>query len=324
MVTFQEITLEDKDWINELLSRCHYMSCEYCFGNHFIWKKAYDEQVARIGDYYTVRMVDDEGERGTSFLFPAGSGPLKPVIEELLDYCEQNGQPFRLHSMPQELVPEMERLFPGLFEFATDRDYADYIYNVEDLVNLSGKKYHGKRNHIARFKEGDWAFEPLNDGNFDECMEMNRIWCEQNDCGRDESIKAEQCAVRRSFRYYSALDFFGGLLRRDGRVVAYTIGERLNSDTVVVHIEKAFADVQGAYPAINREFLANLCRDYRYVNREEDLGVEGLRRAKLSYQPAILLPKYGVRIKDEARNTKSCFCGCFCPKETVAECVCRQ
>ncbi len=322
MISFKEIVLEDKDWINELLSQCHYMSCEYCFGNHFIWKNAYDERVCRINDYYTVELSDDEGERGFSFLFPAGTGDLKPVIEELMEYCRSENLPFRLHSMPEEMVPEMERMFPGLFDFTVDRDYSDYIYTVEDLTNLAGKKYHGKRNHIARFKEGNWAFEPMGDDNFEECMEMNREWCRLNDCGRDEGIKTEQCAVRRSFKYFRELDFFGGLLRLDGKVVAYTIGERLNSDTVVVHIEKAFSDIQGAYPTINREFVANMCQNYRYVNREEDLGVEGLRRAKLSYQPAILLPKYGVKLKNETRNQEDRIRRCPCTQGALAECLC--
>lgn len=305
MITFQELTLEDKDWINEILRSCHYMSCEYCFGNHFIWKNAYREKVARIGGYYTILLHDDEGERGTSFLFPAGHGDIKPVIEELLAYCEQEGLEFCLHSMPEEFIPVMEEHFPDRFLFSANRDYSDYIYTVEDLTTLAGKKYHGKRNHLARFRERDWAFEPLTDANFDECLAMNRKWCIQNDCGRDEGIKAEQCAVRRSFEYFKELDFFGGILRVDGTVIAYTIAERLNFNTVVVHMEKALSDIQGAYTAINREFVANMCQDYVYVNREEDLGVEGLRKAKLSYRPAILLPKYEVKLKNEYCNPSS-------------------
>ena len=297
MLNFRELTLEDKDWINGILRDCHFMSCEYCFGNHFIWKNAYKEMVARIGNFYTLMLHDDEGERGTSFLYPAGQGDRKPVISALLEYCEAEGIPFRLHSVPEEALPELESMFPGQFEFSNNRDYADYIYSVEDLTNLAGKKYHGKRNHLARFRENDWSFEPITDKNFDDCLRMNREWCRLNDCGRDAGLREEQCAVRKSFEYFRELNFFGGLLRVDGRVIAYTLAERLNSDTVVVHMEKAFSDIQGAYVAINHEFVANMCQDYTYVNREEDLGVEGLRSAKLSWKPAILLPKYSVRLK---------------------------
>lgn len=302
MIEFKEIELKDKEWIREILDSCHYMSCEYCFGNHFIWKKAYSEKVCRIGNYYVISMNGDEGERGTSFLYPAGTGDIRPVIDGLLEYCREKEIAFCLRSASEDDLTILEELYPSKFQFTPKRDYFDYIYLVSDLTNLSGKKYHGKRNHIARLKEHNWAFEPITEDNFSECMEMNRKWCEQNDCGRDESIKAEQCAIRRCFRYFKELDFFGGVLRYEGEIVAYTIGEHLNRDTVVVHMEKAFSEIQGAYPAINREFIANMCQEYTYVNREEDLGVEGLRKAKLSYRPAILLSKYEVTLKNESGN----------------------
>ncbi len=202
-----------------------------------------------------------------------------------------------MHSLLEEKRVELEDLFPGKFIIEEDRDLADYIYKSEDLINLSGKKYHGKRNHIKRFKDNNWSFETLTDENMEDCLEMNRQWCVLNDCGMDESKKAEFCAVKQSFKYYKELGFFGGLLRVDGRVIAYTMAERLNSNTVNVHIEKAFSDIQGAYPAINHEFVFNMASEYEYVNREEDLGIEGLRKAKLSYNPAILLSKYGVSLK---------------------------
>lgn len=297
MLIFKEIELSDKPWVDALLGNCHKMSCEYCFGNFFIWKCAYREKIARVNDYLIVLMNDDGGERGISFLYPAGVGDIRPVIDSLLDYCAGNGLELRMHSASAGEVAQLEELYPGKFVYTANRDYSDYIYTVQDLTELRGKKYHGKRNHIARFKQKEWSFEPINDDNFADCLAMNREWCRRRDCGRDESIREEQCAVGRSFRYFKELSFFGGLLRQEGKVVAYTIGERLNADTVCVHMEKAFAEVEGAYPAINREFVANLCREYTYVNREEDLGVEGLRKAKLSYQPAILLEKYDVRLK---------------------------
>lgn len=297
MLHFRDLVLEDKEWIDPILRSCNYLSCEYCFGNHFIWKNVYREKVARIGGYYTLLLRDDEGERGNSFLFPAGQGPLEPVIEELLEFCREEGMEFRLHSMPEECIPLLEEAFPGRFRISENRDYADYIYRVSDLTDLPGKKYHGKRNHLARFRERNWSFEPITDENFPECLAMNEEWCRIRDCGRSEAIKSECCAVRRSFAYFRELGFFGGLLRVDGRVVAYTLGERLNSNTVVVHMEKALPDIQGAYVAINREFVANCCQEYEFVNREEDLGVEGLRKAKLSWNPAFLLPKYSVTLR---------------------------
>lgn len=295
MVTFHPITLEDQRWMRELLEKQSRFSCEYCFGNHFIWRNTYQEQAARIGDYATV-MLESKGVK--RFLYPAGEGDLRPVVEELLRYAEEQRIPFRMFSASKEDVEELEMLFPGKFRFSCDRDFMDYIYRVEDLIQLPGRKYHGKRNHIARFRDSDWAFEELSDSNFQDCLEMNRRWCKQNGNCQQDDIRAERCAVAQSFRYFHELGFFGGLLRQDGRVVAYTIGEQLNEETVVVHIEKAFGEIQGAYPAINQEFLKNLCSGYTYVNREEDLGIPGLRRAKLSYHPVFLHEKYEVMLND--------------------------
>ena len=321
MVTFRDLTIKDKSWIDPILEECGYMSCEYCFGNHFIWKDIYEEKVARIGDRYTILLRGDEGERGTSFLYPAGTGDIKPVIEELLRYCEEQEIDFCLHSMPEEGKEELETAFPGMFTITTNRGYSDYIYTVEDLTNLSGKKYHGKRNHIARFKENDWKFEPITPDNYKDCLALNEKWCEINGCGMDPSLKDEQCAIRRCFRYFKELNLFGGLLWANGEPVAYTIAERLNANTVDVHIEKALSAVQGAYPTINREFVANMCQDYKFVNREEDLGVEGLRKAKLSYRPAIILSKYEVRLKHENDLSPSPDDRSACNENVVAESV---
>lgn len=294
MLKFREIELSDQEWIQEILNKCDYMSCEYSFGNHFIWKKTYDIKIAECHGFYIAALHEKDG---ISFLYPAGTGNVKPVIEELLTYCEENDYAFKMHSLLAEKREELENNFPGKFKIEANRDLADYVYRVDDLVQLSGKKYHGKRNHIKRFKDNNWLFEPITKENIQECLEMNQHWCEMNNCAADPEKREECCAVKRAFRYFEELNFFGGLLRMDDKVVAYTIGERLNSNTLVVHVEKAFSDIQGAYPTINQEFLANMATEYEYVNREEDLGVPGLRKAKLSYQPAILLEKYSVTLQ---------------------------
>lgn len=296
MLDFHKITLNDGPWMREILQKTHHMSCEYCFGNHYVWQKTYDARVCRINDYYIVGLRNDEGEDGISFLYPAGVGDIRPVIEALLKHCHEVGIRFRMHSMEEADKEELLRLFPEKFEITEHRDYADYVYRVSDLVNLSGKKYHGKRNHLARFYENDWSFEPITPDNVAECLEMNHRWSVENADTKEDGVLAERCAVRLCLTHMEELGCFGGLLRVNGEVAAYTVGERLNSDTVVVHFEKAFSRIQGAYPAINREFLSRMCRDYAYVNREEDLGIEGLRRAKESYHPAFLVTKYGVTL----------------------------
>lgn len=294
MLELKPITLEDSVWIKKILTECDYMSCEYSFGNHFIWKPIYNILVANVNEFYIAALNQEDG---LSFLYPAGKGDITPVIEQMIDYCQLNSIPFKMHSLTNECKDELNRCFPDKFDIVFDRDYCDYIYLREDLATLSGKKYHGKRNHIKRFKENNWSFEPINENNIDECIEMNKQWCMVNDCKQDPSKQQEACAVKRCFKYFNELNFFGGLIRIDSKVVAYTIAERLNSNTVVVHMEKAFSDIQGAYPAINQEFIINMASEFEYVNREEDLGLEGLRKAKLSYRPAILLEKHSAIYK---------------------------
>lgn len=291
MLELRKISLDDKDWIDDILNKYNNMSCEYSFGNNYMWANVYDLKVAEYNGFYIAALNE---ENGISFQYPAGIGDIKPVIEELIKYCQEHSLKFMLHGITTDAKDNLEKLFPNRFEFENNRDYSDYIYNREDLALLAGKKYHGKRNHVKRFKDNNWSFEKITPDNISDCLEMNRKWCEVNDCGIDPEKRKEACAIKRAFDKFFELGFFGGLLRVDGEVVAYSFGERLNSDTVVVHVEKAFGSIQGAYPTINQEFVLNLTEGYKYINREEDLGVEGLRKAKMSYYPAILLDKYSV------------------------------
>ena len=159
------------------------------------------------------------------------------------------------------------------------------------MAQLHGKKYHGKRNHITNFKKNnpDWSFEKIGPDNINDCIELHTQWIKNHEDDEDYSFEFE--AVLTAFENYEKLNFVGGLLRVGGKAIAYTFGERHSEKLFVTHFEKAPADVQGAYPIINQEFTKNFLMDYEFVNREEDLGLEGLRKAKQSYYPEILLEK---------------------------------
>ncbi|MFY9272906.1 MAG: phosphatidylglycerol lysyltransferase domain-containing protein, partial [Thermacetogeniaceae bacterium] len=186
--------------------------------------------------------------------------------------------------------------FPEKFEYSEARDSFDYVYLLEDLAALTGKKYRGKRNHVNYFmKNYNWSFEQISPENLAECWEMNLEWCKINNCMCDIQLASEFCAVRRCFDYFDQLELEGGLLRADGKVVAFTIGEKLNSDTYDTHIEKAFSGIKGAYQTINQQFAKFIQQKHPeiiYVNREEDMGRAGLRKAKLSYHPVRMEEKY--------------------------------
>ena len=239
-------------------------------------------------------LVFKSENNGLAFTYPIGAPEdVKHAIDFLKEYSEEKGAPFQLYHVTEPQFEQLEEWYPGRFEIEYNRDVADYVYESEKLATLSGKKLHGKRNHINKFKTTfeDWKYETLTPENAEDCFQMALKWREQNGCDEDDEKNAEMCVTLNSLRLQKELELIGGVLRVSGEVIAFTIGEPISEDTFVVHIEKAFADVQGAYPMINQQFVEHECMNYKYINREEDTGAEGLRKAKLSYRPAFLVEK---------------------------------
>ena len=269
-------------------------SCELSFANNYLWAPFYEMKYAIIEDMLVFRISG----KWHSVSFPLAKKPeskekIKQVITILEESFVEHGQVFKMHLVTKEKFAILEELFPGLFQIEYIRDSADYVYETEKLISLAGKKLHGKRNHINRFKENypDWSYESLSAFNLEECKQMAQEWKERNLCGDKGEKHIEFCVTMRALQEWESLGLKGGILRAGGKIVAFTLGEELNRNTFVVHIEKAFADVQGAYPMINQQFLIHEASQYTYVNREEDTGAEGLRKAKLSYYPAFLQEK---------------------------------
>lgn len=287
MLDFKKIELADRGWMDPLLKAANLDACVCSFGTMYLWQEVYYTRVARVGDY-VITKTGTEPDR-IYYSYPFGHGDVQPVLEAMMDDARENGSNFVLVGVLPQQQAVLETLWPGKFRFVENRDDWDYIYSLDKLISLSGKKLHGKRNHIARFKDsGDWSYEEMSPANLDECWQMNVEWCKLNGCGSDPSLEKEACAVRSAFANFSALGLEGGVLRQGGRVIAFCIGEVLNSDTYVTHIEKAFGDIQGAYPMINQQFAVQIREKHpqmQFVNREEDTGAEGLRKAKLSYGP---------------------------------------
>lgn len=297
MAEFREIKIEDREWVNSVLERTNRDSLEKNFTTIFIWQKAYNVKISVLcgGEFYTTM------SGGKAFSLPCGKGDLKAALEEILDYCRERGIKPEFYSLTDWGKEKLEELYPGKFYFEEYRNGEDYVYEAERLRTLSGKKLSAKRNHINRFLENnpDWVYEEINRGNIDEVFEMNNEWCKSMECENKVGLAAESCAVREAFAHFFELGLSGGLIRAGGRIVAYSMGDKLSDDTFLVHIEKAFSDVQGAYPMINREFVRHNCDGYQFVNREDDVGDEGLRKAKLSYQPCKLITKWWARWKND-------------------------
>ena len=293
MLQLREIKIEDKEWFDGLAVQYGYGTLEYNFTTAFIWRKIFNTKVCQV-DGCLVCMSDT---KKPSFLYPCGNGDKKSVIDKIISYCADRKIAIVFHSVSEKARKELEDMYPGKFEFTEDRDAGDYIYETQSLMTLSGKKLSAKRNHINRFEENypDWKYEPITKENIDEVYQMNLKWCEESDCQNDKGLRDEACAVRQAFGHFFDLKLDGGLLRAGGQIVAFSMGDKLNDDIYLVHIEKAFADINGAYPMINKQFVINNASNYKYVDREDDAGVEGLRRAKLSYRPQAVAKKYRTR-----------------------------
>ena len=296
---FKRPQLEDKEVISHYFKHHTSRSCERTFVNVFLWARFYNVTFAIIEDTLVFKSED---ENSFAFAYPAGEPEnVKKALDTLYQYSQERGVPFRLYNVTPDHFEQIEAWYPGRFQIEYNEDLADYVYESEKLCTLAGKKLHGKRNHINKFKslyEGRWSYETMSGDNVEECFQMALKWRNQNGCDDDPEKNSEMCVTLNSLRLFRELELTGGILRVDGQIVAFTIGEPVCSDTFVVHIEKAFPDVQGAYTMINQQFVEHECMDYRYVNREEDTGDEGLRKAKRSYRPVFMVGKGVVTEKN--------------------------
>lgn len=290
MLEFHKPTMEDKKWIDDVLSTSRHRGDIYTFAQLLLWSPHYGTAVCRHED----ALLITSGHSGEYCIYPAGSYDIHEVMELMKQHFDSRGLPLVIVAAEEWQRDELMEAFPDRFVAEESRDDFDYIYNAEDLINLAGKKYHGKRNHISKFTRAhpDWRFEEVTDETCEECIAMAARWREMNDDGEDSGLSDEFNAISLALRSRRELGLSCGLIRCDGQVVALSIGEPLNADTFIVHFEKALPEYIEAYTVINKEFAARFAAGFRYINREEDLGIEGLRRAKLSYYPEILLKKY--------------------------------
>ncbi len=296
MLDFRIIDISDKERICSCLEKSDFQGCEYSFANNMAWRRLSNSRIAFYKNFY-ISCAFDTDDNIPVFLFPSGEGNYKEVIDEMKLYAESLGKPLKISGVTQNGLEFMKSLYSGEFTVEFDRDSSDYIYNSSDLINLSGRKYHQKRNHLSKINQYNWNFSVMTESDFDECIEFSALNYNGKNGIDDFSSVAEQFAINTFFTNFREFGLFGGVIRIDNKVRAFTIGERLNSDTLCVHIEKADTSYQGIYPAINNQFCKAFAENFRYVNREEDMGIEGLRKSKLSYNPAYILEKFTVTFK---------------------------
>ena len=305
MLDFHKPTLEDKQWIDGIFDGTEYFGCFCTFATLWLWNERYFTEVARMGDCLLIRGLNEED--GTYFMYPMGKKyDIESAIALLREDAASRGEHLIIYCAEKWQCDELRAAFPGEFAYEEQRGDFDYIYRSENLINLSGKKFHAKRNHISKFERSypDWKYEDITHDNARECMEFASSMLELAIEGQDVDTVVELCmentAIAKALRHFEQLGLTGGLLRVGGRIVAVTIGEPVNSRVFVTHFEKADTNYDGAYTMINNQFAKNRLSGYEYVNREEDMDKEGLRKAKLSYYPDILLEKFSA--EDIMRN----------------------
>ena len=300
MIDFRTPQPSDKAWVDALLAQADYRGCDYNFTNLFVWSRAYGQEIAQVNGFLVTHLC---GRMGCSYMYPAGSGDLAAAIDILAREADERRQPLRLVCLTTRQMEELDRLMPGRFAYEADRDGFDYLYDIDRLADLTGKKLHAKRNHINRFMDNNpsWVYEEITPQTLPECLEMDKEWYRRSmvreGAAEERDLGDEGIALRTAMDHYPALGLEGGLIRVYGEVVDFTMGDRLNSDTYDVHFEKAYGELQGAYAMINREFARWVRAKHpnvRYLNREDDMGVEGLRKAKESYYPDRMVEKYAA------------------------------
>ena len=292
MIDFQRMQPDRKAEYEEILFSCPPRGCEYSFSNLFLWGRqevAFIQGCVAFFSHFYGRSV---------YPYPIGSGDKRAVLEEIFRDAAERGIPCRLTGLTEADRRELEAWFPDKFLLRSSRDTFDYVYAIDDLADLKGRKFQKKRNHTNRFRaeHPDYQVLPLTVCNLGMARHMVNDWYMQRmKDDPDGDYLLENIALARAFQNYGALGMEGIMLLEDQRVLAVTMGSRMGPDTFDIHFEKAREDVDGAYTVVNQEFARYLRLKYpetAYLDREDDMGLEGLRRAKLSYNPHHMAEKY--------------------------------
>jgi hypothetical protein len=262
-----------------------------------MWRKAYNIEWAMDHDCLCIK-ASNSGK--TYVLPPFGSeAALSRALDALIAYFHSQGDVFLMKAVPIWMKEKMEELKPDVFVFREDRDNFDYVYTVEDLSELKGRKYSRKRNHIKGFiqENSNYVYQALTEDLVQDCIDNELTWCAKRNCDEDPGLRCEKYAIIEALQQITYLGLTGGVILINGRVEAFTFGERLNEDTAVIHVEKGNPDIKGIYAVINQEFCRRNWQSFRYINREEDMGLEGLRKAKESYYPAYMVEKFDAILR---------------------------
>ena len=292
MLEFKEITLEDKPHLEKILKNSKDVSCENTFVNLFVWQGAYNNKIAFKNGNLFIKYGKGSDE---NYRLPIG-GNLEEGLREIINHC--GGRYPTFWNPITEDFSRLPKWFMDRYDIIPTRDGFDYIYLQKDLADLSGKKYHSKRNHISAFsKKYHWHYEAITKENLEKIRVCAEKWYNENSDRLDKYALVERDGVLKVLQNMDYFEVMGGGVFVKDEAVAFTLGSPINGKVFDIFAEKALPEFAEGYTDINNEFAKQLS-SYKYINREDDMGLEGLRRAKLSYKPAVILEKYLFKPKE--------------------------
>ncbi len=291
MLNFQKLDLANKIQYLPYLQADSDHGCEFSLVNLYMWGR----QRAAFVEGYLV--LFSQFSRRSVYPWPRGKGDIRPALDAIIHDAARRGIPCRITGMNRQDTALLESLYPGRFRIHNDRDGYDYVYAIDDLADLKGRKYQRKRNHFNRFCQSfpGYTAVPIREEHLEQIRSFSENWFAQRlaeDPGAD--LHMERSALKTALTHFTQLDMEGLILMDGERMLAFTMASPLSADTLDVHFEKALSDAEGAYTAINCLFARHIREKYphiRFLNREDDMGLEGLRKAKLSYLPHHMVEK---------------------------------
>lgn len=299
MIDFQPIKIEQKELYQHYLLDDIERGCEYSFSNLYLWGR---QNATILNDHM---VLFSHFNRKSVYPYPVGSGDKKPILDAIIADAKERGISCRITSLNADAIQTLETLYPGMFRFHCDRDSFDYIYDINDLADLPGRKYQKKRNHCNRFRTDypNYTVQPLSENNREQVLEMINSWYTSKEQENPESdFLMERTAINKALKHYQELEMDGLVLMNDDKILGITMGSQLSPITYDIQFEKAWGDVNGAYAIINYEFARYLREKYpciRFLDREEDLGIEGLRIAKERYFPHHMVEKCWAHLMED-------------------------
>ena len=296
MLPFRQMELSDRELLAHYLQGQTYENTELSFTNLYIWRKGWDIEICEHEGvlYFSYKHPQTGGIGHMQPVVPLGR-PVRPAVDTALADLRQRCCGLDIMGINDEFIARLRQENTEGLVIEEDRDLAEYVYNRDDLDNLPGKRYHSKRNHINKFLEyASYTWQELTPDLLTQCLSISCNWLHDRE-GAADVDESELLAIKEAVTHMNDLKLVGALLCVDGKPSAFTVGERFRPDMALIHLEKADPTVPGIYAFINQQFIHRHFKDVQFVNREEDMGIPGLRKAKESYYPARLVNKYRIR-----------------------------